>query len=413
VVGVTAVPRPPDPGTGDYRPADAVPSDASVVAPVRIVTVDAIVARRRILRTALLAGSLLEVVGEAAGGREAMEMVERLTPDVLVVDLDLPAGDGPSGPGLVGQVMAHRPMPVVAHVSDGATGRLLAHAAFAAGAVAVLSRPTAGGAPAIARFAEQLLERVQIASRVLVAATTVRTPAADDAVTVEPAASLWAPRTSRSPVTPRPRPSPSRPEALPTPRCVPRLVVIGASTGGPAALAAVLTSLPADLAVPVLVVQHIAAGFLGGFASWLDGVVALSVRVGVSGEELRPGDVVLAPEGRNAVVDARLRLVTQPPAPGQLHVPGVDATFSSAADVLGPAVIGVLLTGMGRDGAVGLAQLHTSGAVTLAQDEQTSAVFGMPAAARDMGAVDRMLPLPLIGPAISVLAGHVAPEAVS
>jgi two-component system chemotaxis response regulator CheB len=396
------------------RPAGEVLPPDPDAGPVRVVAVDAFSARRRILCAALQAGSFVDVVGQAAGGREAMELVAQLAPAVVVLDLDLPEGDGPAGPGLVAALMARCPTPVVAHVSEGPHGRLLAHAALGAGAVAVLTRPAIGGAPAITRFADQLLECVQAASRAPhpIAApldTTVLNKNGNHHGYVQYDKDMPRPP-QRSADVPARSATASSARWLPTPRSVARLVVIGASTGGPAAIAAVLTTLPADLAVPVLVVQHIATGFLAGFASWLDGVVALSVRVGASGESLLPGEVVLAPEGRNALIDKRLRLITRAPAPGQLHVPGVDATFCSAADTLGASVIGVLLTGMGRDGAAGLARLRTVGAVTLAQDEKTSAVFGMPAAARELDAVEWMLPLPHIGPAIAALA---APEAVA
>jgi chemotaxis response regulator CheB len=179
------------------------------------------------------------------------------------------------------------------------------------------------------------------------------------------------------------------------------LLVLGASTGGPQALSAVLRSLPADLEQAVLVVQHMSDGFLPGLAAWLDGVVPLPVRLGSSGTRLAPGTVTLAPSGANLLVqDDRLRVLCTPPGPGQLHVPGIDECFASVAEVLGPAAIGVLLTGMGRDGAAGLLALRRRGALTLAQDEATSAVYGMPAAAVALDAVDVQLPLCALAPAL-------------
>ena len=180
-----------------------------------------------------------------------------------------------------------------------------------------------------------------------------------------------------------------------------RLIAIGASTGGPQALLTVLGQLPADLDQAVLVVQHMADGFIGGLASWLDGLVPLPVCVGESGRRLAPGTVTLAPSRSNLLVqDDRLRIVCVPPPAGQFHIPGIDATFSSIAVALRQRAIGVILTGMGRDGAAGLLAMRQQGALTLGQNEATSAVYGMPAAAHALAAVDRQLPLCEIAPAL-------------
>jgi two-component system chemotaxis response regulator CheB len=187
------------------------------------------------------------------------------------------------------------------------------------------------------------------------------------------------------------------------------LIAVGASTGGPQALLALLRELPVDLEQAVLVVQHMAEGFLPGLAAWLDGMVALPVAVGASGERLVPGTVTIAPSGSNLLVqDDRLRVVCTAPDPGQFHVPGIDACFRSVAEALGPRAIGVLLTGMGRDGAAGLLAMRGRGALTLSQDEATSTVYGMPAAAVALDAVDRSLPLQEIAPALLSAAGRTA-----
>jgi two-component system chemotaxis response regulator CheB len=180
-----------------------------------------------------------------------------------------------------------------------------------------------------------------------------------------------------------------------------KLLVIGASTGGPQALLTVLSALPTDLEQAVLVVQHMAEGFIPGLAAWLDQLVPLPVVVGASGRRLEPATVTIAPSGGNLLVqDDRLRVLCTPPAPGQFHVPGIDATMTSVAEALGPAAVGVLLTGMGRDGAAGLLAMRKRGAFTVGQDEASSAVYGMPAAAAALDAVDRQLPLDAIGPAL-------------
>jgi chemotaxis response regulator CheB len=198
----------------------------------------------------------------------------------------------------------------------------------------------------------------------------------------------------------RPLAAAPRVEPIPTRDGV-KLLVIGASTGGPHALLSVLSALPADLPQAVLIVQHMAEGFIGGLASWLDQLVPLPVTVGESGRRLEPGTVTIAPSGGNLLVqDDRLRVLVTPPDAGQFHVPGIDATMRSVAEALGPEAVGVLLTGMGRDGAAGLLAMRGRGAFTIGQDEATSAVYGMPAAAAALDAIDRQLPIDDIGPAL-------------
>ena len=184
------------------------------------------------------------------------------------------------------------------------------------------------------------------------------------------------------------------------PRRVP-VVAIGASTGGPPALASLLAALPPDLPAAVVVVQHMADGFVSSLASWLSGVTTATVRVAEEGDRLRPGQVLLAPSDANLEIDSGLRVRLTPPRPGQLHVPEVDTTFRSVAEMCRERAVGVLLTGMGRDGAAGLLAMRTQGAYTIGQDEQTSAVWGMPAAAASIDAVTIELGLGEIAPDIT------------
>jgi chemotaxis response regulator CheB len=179
-----------------------------------------------------------------------------------------------------------------------------------------------------------------------------------------------------------------------------RVVAIGASTGGPQALSRLLAELPADFEPAVVVVQHMAEGFIEGLAGWLDSTCALPVTVGANGRRLQPGIVTIAPSGLNLVVHDQLRVTTHQPPPSQYHVPGIDVTMMSVADSVGPDAVGVLLTGMGRDGAAGMKCLRDAGSFTIAQDEDTCAVYGMPAAAVDLDAVDVQMPLDDIAAAI-------------
>lgn len=191
----------------------------------------------------------------------------------------------------------------------------------------------------------------------------------------------------------------------------PLVVAIGASTGGPPALATILSELPVDLPASVLVVQHMAEGFVEGLARWLDGVCPLPVVVAVDGERLQPGQVYLAPANQNLVLKHGYRLALTDPHHGQYHVPGVDITFRSVAEVSHQHAVGALLTGMGRDGAAGLKVMRDVGAFTIGQDESTSVVWGMPAAAQEVDAVDLELPLPAISQAVVTAVAHIVSDA--
>jgi chemotaxis response regulator CheB len=187
----------------------------------------------------------------------------------------------------------------------------------------------------------------------------------------------------------------------------PAVVAIGASTGGPPALATILAELPPSLPAAVLVVQHMAEGFVEGLARWLDGVCAMPVAVAVEGEHLQAGQVYLAPANQNLVLRPGFRIGLLDPPPGQYHVPGVDVTFRSVAEYSGRHSVGVLLTGMGRDGAAGLKLMRDVGASTIGQDEATSVVWGMPAAAQELDAVDLELPLSAVGRELVAAVSHV------
>jgi two-component system chemotaxis response regulator CheB len=177
----------------------------------------------------------------------------------------------------------------------------------------------------------------------------------------------------------------------------PAVIAIGTSTGGPAALHALLNGLPATLSVPIVVVQHLSTGFIGGFARWLGKSTPLNVKVAANGDVLRPGTVYLAPDDNHLKVSSPgvCWLRDWPPVDG--HRPSATVLLRSVAESFGRAAIGVLLTGMGHDGAQGLKQLHEAGGYTIVQDEATSIVFGMSKAAADLQAAREVLALDHIG----------------
>ena len=296
----------------------------------------------------------------------AVALVERLRPQVVLMDLHLPVMNGIEA---IERIMAIRPTPILVYSAfvDG-DDRDNATAALAAGAVDVMEKPGAAGPGKLDEDAEALRRRLRLVGRVKVithprarlggagatlstrrlGATTGRA-SADDGAVATPAV-------------------PASLEGL-KPRKA-RVLAIGASTGGPQALATLLSEFPAGLDTAVVVVQHMADGFIEGLATWLDGMCALPVTVGASGRRLQPGTVTIAPSGLNLVVHPQLRVTTEEPPRSQYHVPGIDVTFASIADAVGGDAVGVLLTGMGRDGAVGLKRMRDRGAFTIAQDER-------------------------------------------
>ncbi|HVE63325.1 MAG TPA: chemotaxis-specific protein-glutamate methyltransferase CheB [Mycobacteriales bacterium] len=349
--------------------------------------------QRRLLRSALESTPEFVVVGEARDGREAVALVERLRPAAVLMDLDLPVMNGIEA---IERIMAVRPTPIVVYSAFlDAEHSTNAIEALAAGAVDVFAKPSWGEGGRLDEYADELRRRLRVAARVRV----ITHPRGRLRVGAGTAAPQLAARTVA--VAPRPAPrDPVRPATS-----APQLVAIGASTGGPQALATVLSHLPAGFEPAVLVVQHMAEGFIPGLVSWLDGVLALPVVEGESGRRLRPGTITVAPSGLNLIVHDRLRVLCEPAPEKQFHVPGIDASFLSIADSIGPAAVGVLLTGMGRDGAIGLKAMRDSGSVTIGQDEATSAVYGMPQAGFAIGAVQYQLPVCDIGPALLTVVG--------
>jgi two-component system chemotaxis response regulator CheB len=384
-------------------------------APVSVVVVDDSTVQRRFVRMAIDADPGLVLVGEARTGRDAIALVERLRPRVVLMDLHLPVMNGIEA---IERIMAVRPTPILVYSSfvDG-DDRDNAAAALAAGAVDVMAKPGApdGATANLEQYADTLRQRLRLVGRVKVI-THPRARLGGAGATLS-THRLGVRRTgdSRAPVDGRSLTplGPTTPSDSATARSLSgliarrvKVVAIGASTGGPQALATLLCELPAALDAAVVVVQHMADGFIEGLASWLDGLCPLPVTVGANGRRLHPGTVTVAPSGLNLVVHDQLRVTTSEPPRSQYHVPGIDTTFESIADAVGAEAVGLLLTGMGRDGATGLKRMRDRGAFTIAQDEETSAVYGMPAVAMAIGAADRQLPLGEIGAALRQLTGH-------
>lgn len=342
-----------------------------------------------------------QVAGECGSGDEAMRFLERHPVDVISLDMVLP---GMSGLEVTERVVAAQRTPIV--IVSASANRGAVHStldALNAGAVDVFDKARIGESPG---WASEYKSALRLASRIRVVPrpAPVRTaagaqPTALQAVALRPAALRT--RAERLPRSAAQPPRPPVPAQQRSADGAPRLVVIGASTGGPSAVAAVLGALPADFGLPILVVIHLAPMFAGALADWLATKSPLGVRLAVDGEPLplpgQTGVVLLAPADRHLAVERGfVRLLDTP----ERHAcrPSVDVLFESVAAEFGSGAVGVLLTGMGRDGAVGLRALRERGAHTICQDEATCAVFGMPREAIGLGAAASVLPLDRVTP---------------
>lgn len=342
--------------------------------PIRVLLVDDSPLALVVLQRMLAASTEIAVVGTATNGREALELIPDLQPAVICTDYHMPEMNGLE---FTQQVMAHFPRPIL--VISTAVGEADADRVFAlleAGAVDIFPKPR-GGAEADALATEQLVKKIKIVAGVWVRGRLPKGTAG---------------RTAPTPPPP--------PAGLARGTRAPRIVVIGASTGGPQALQAILSRLPAHFPLPALCVQHVSLGFLPGLVSWLGAHCRGKVGIARAGEIPHPGHVYFPAENTHLVLDrqGRMQESGEPPLDG--HRPSVTVAFRSAAEYYGDAAIGVLLTGMGRDGGEGMEALARAGALTIAQDEASSVVYGMPRDAVERGAARAVLHLDDIAAAL-------------
>ncbi len=335
--------------------------------PVRVAVVDDSVFIRKAIVRMLAEEPQIEIVGTAASGEELLERLDEWRPDVVTLDLAMP---GMGGLQTLDRLMARRPLPVI-----------------------VLSGQSRADAPAaIEALHRGALEFIDKQSYSLVDFEALRGALRRAILGVS------GPATEAAPPVAAPLPPPAAP---PTARAgAYRLVLIGASTGGPVSIQRLLEDLGASCPVPVVIVQHMPEGFTAAFAARLNAHLPLPVREAADGELLLPATVYLAPAGRHLLLDGgpgRLRARLSRSPEGLPHRPSIDLLFTSTRQAVGGRVLAALLTGMGRDGAAGLAALRSAGAFTLAQDEASSVVWGMPRAALELGAVREVLPIERLG----------------
>jgi len=345
-----------------------------VSGPVRVLVVDDSAFMRTALTRTLGSDARIEVVGQARDGLDAIEKVRALSPDVVTMDFNMPRMNGAQA---VRAILKERAVPVImlsAHTVDGAEETL---EALSAGAVDFLTKPDGEVSTDLSGVREELVRKVLAASRARPQITrdkpTIRMKAVDPA--------------AHEPVT---RPAGER---ISFSQILDPVIVVAVSTGGPAALERVIPQLGSDLPYGVLVVQHMPAQFTRALASRLAGMSSLEVREARAGERMVAGRVLFAPGNRHVVVARNGMLeITDGPAVNNCR-PSADVTLQSAAPVYGPRLVAVVMTGMGRDGAVGAAAVRAAGGKVIAQDRETSVVWGMPRAVVEMGVADEVLPL--------------------
>lgn len=333
--------------------ASRPPPVALVRRKLRVVVADDSPTMRFVLREILAADPEIEVVGVASNGDEAVSLVLEHSPDLVTMDVAMPRLDGI---GAIQRIMAERPTPVVVVSGLPSVGRAGASFdAIGAGAVDVVAKPGPGQTfqepSARRRFLAHLknMAKVAVVRRKMPVATALS----------------------------------------PDGRTSARVIAVGVSTGGPPVLAETLASLGPG-SPPVMVVQHMAEGFLEGFATWLDRQLGVRVTIATGGTAIEPGTVYLAPANRHLELTQAHTLRVHDGAPVNFHRPSVEVLFESVARHAGRGAVGAILTGMGRDGALALGSMHRAGALTLAQEPSTCVVPGMPTAAIEIGAVDEI-----------------------
>jgi two-component system chemotaxis response regulator CheB len=345
---------------------------------IRLLVVDDSPTVRSIIRAMLGTEQDITIVGEAVNGVEAIDKAERLRPDLILMDIRMPRMDGFEA---TEQIMATCPTPIIVFSSlTRAEEARVSIAMLAVGALDVMAKPDLADPASVAECAKVLRTKVRVASGVAVVRHIKRRPLSG----VNVNAGVDVPATARFDV-----------------------LAIGSSTGGPAVLREILSRLPSTFPLPVLLVQHITVGFSDGFIEWLQQHIPLKLRLAQPRDRAIPGTVLMAPEGRQMTINADRSVTATSTVPVGVHLPSVDALFNSVAESFGPRAIGVILTGMGADGADGLLRIRQAGGLTIAQDQASCTVFGMPGEAVQRGAACETLPPDRISERLKELASGV------
>jgi two-component system, chemotaxis family, protein-glutamate methylesterase/glutaminase len=334
---------------------------------LRVVVIDDSAYVRKVVREILSRSPFVEVVGTARDGLEALDLVERLDPDVVTCDLIMPELDGV---GFVREQMQRRPVPIII-MSIANESAKAALTALDAGAIDFVQKPTALASEKIFEVSTELIEKVKAAGSI--ALNRLPTPTEPPIVsTPEPATNISGSHLVDA-------------------------VVIGISTGGPQALKRLIPQLPEDFPVPVVMVMHMPVGYTEMYAAKLNDLSPLEVREAAEGDEVKPGRVFLAPAGRHLLFQraANGKVTTHLDARpfDSLHRPSVDVLFQSAAEVYGNRLLGVVMTGMGSDGKQGAAWIKAQGGLVFTEAESSCVVYGMPSVVKEAGLSDKSIAL--------------------
>ncbi len=335
--------------------------------PVRVLIVDDSAFMRTALSRMVASDSDLAVVGTAASGNEALQRIPALDPEVITLDVQMPGMDGLE---TLRRIMAEFPRPVIMVSSLTLKDAETTFIALDAGAFDYVPKQLSSTSLDILHLRDDLIAKIKVAAD--------------------------SPCSRELHVIPRKPPQSVTTATREVPHSAPSIVAIGTSTGGPKALQEILPKLPGDLPVPILIVQHMPSGFTAPFAKRLNSLCAVSVCEAAHGEAVQPGVVYIAPAGSHLTVDrtsSRTLICLSDKPENQLHMPSVDITMQSVASSFHSLAMGVIMTGMGSDGAQGMDAIHREGGFTLGQDEGTCAVYGMPRACAEMGSIDRVVPL--------------------
>ncbi len=357
--------------------------DATAIIPmttdkkINVLVVDDSSVQRMLLVHLLESDPRVSVIAAVADGQSALDFIQTTTPDVVLMDLHMPGLDGFE---TTRRIMETKPLPIVICSATARAGdAIIAFRAMEAGAVACLEKPVGRDHADYEKRAGEILQTVKSMSEVRVVRRWARSPTVVGSGSTAP---IVINGNAQARI---------------------RFIGIGTSTGGPPALQTILAGLPKDFSAPILIVQHIAHGFLPGMADWLGQTTGFRVHIAAHGVEPMPGHVYLAPDNFHLGLNAAGRILLTKEEPENGLRPAVAHLFRSLAETFGPAAVGVLLTGMGADGAAELKLMRDRGAVTIAQDRESSVVHGMPAEAIKLGGATHVLPADRIAGLLSSL----------
>jgi two-component system, chemotaxis family, protein-glutamate methylesterase/glutaminase len=350
----------------------------------RVLIVDDSAFMRKVLETILNSDDQLQVVGQAKDGREAITLAESLKPDVITMDINMPHVDGLQA---TAQIMTTNPRPIVIVSSESREGASSTLKALELGAIEFVAKPSSGIDLDMQSVKEDLLRKVRMSAKVRVVRTASRLASTVQAVNTNPAAPA-------ARLASRPRPTVPLDQRFP-------LVVLGASTGGPATVMRLAPGFTRDFPAAVFVLQHMPATFTTQYAAQLAEFTSIRVKEAEPNESVQPGTLYICPGAQHLRITPTGRIQLDGTS-GRIngYLPNIDVTMETAASYAGAMTIGVVLTGMGNDGAAGAKAIQSAGGLVIAQDEATSVIFGMPAEAIKAANVEHVLPLDDIYPAI-------------